>query len=146
MMASVKHILIATDGSEQSLRAAALGGTLARALSASVSIITAIDEEIVVAEAWGGGSAEDARRNIEARKSREEIERTLGAIGDLPSEPNKAVTVGHIADEICKFAEENNVDLIVMGSHGRRGIKRALLGSVSHSVVNRATCAVTIVH
>jgi nucleotide-binding universal stress UspA family protein len=144
-MESVKHVLIATDGSEHSLKAAALGGTLARALGAAVSIIVAIDEELIVAEAWGGGSAEDARRNIETRKSREEIERTVGAVGDLPSEPQTAVLIGHVADQICKFAEENNVDLIVMGSHGRRGLKRALLGSVSHSVVNRATCAVTIV-
>ncbi len=53
--------------------------------------------------------------------------------------------MGHVGDQICEFARDNNVDLIVMGSHGRTGIKRALLGSVSYSVVNQATCAVTIV-
>ncbi len=144
-MESVEHILIATDGSELSLKAAALGGTLARALDAAVSIVMVIDESAVVSEAWGGTTAEDARRNIESRKSREEIERTVGALGDLPSEPDKAVLMGHVGDQICKFADENSVDLIVMGSHGRTGIKRALLGSVSYSVVNQATCAVTIV-
>ena len=53
--------------------------------------------------------------------------------------------MGHVGDQICTFAKENDVDMIVMGSHGRKGIKRALLGSVSYSVVNQATCAVTIV-
>ena len=144
-MDSIKHILIATDGSELSLKAADFAGTLARALQASVSIIMVIDEDVVISEAWGGTSAEDARRNIESRKSQEEIERTIGALGDLPSEPEKAVEMGHVGDQICSFAEENGVDLIVMGSHGRKGIKRALLGSVSYSVVNQAPCAVTIV-
>ena len=144
-MESVEHILIATDGSELSLKAAALGGTLARALEASVSIVTVIDDGMIVSEAWGGTTAEDARRNIESKKTSEEIERTVGALGDLPSGPDKAVLTGHAGDQICNFAEENGVDLIVMGSHGRRGIKRALLGSVSYSVVNQATCAVTIV-
>lgn len=144
-MESVKHILIATDGSELSLKAAAFGGSLARALEASVSVILVIDEGMIIAEAWGGTTAEDAHRNIVSRKSSEEIERTVAALGDLPSAPEKAVLMGHVGDQICDFANENGVDLIVMGSHGRKGIKRALLGSVSYSVVNQASCAVTIV-
>ena len=144
-MDSIQHILIATDGSELSLKAAALGGNLARALDASVSIVMVIDEDVVVSEAWGGASAEDARRNIESRKSEEEIERTVAAVGDLPSTPDTAVLMGHVGDQICTFAREKGVDLIVMGSHGRKGIKRVLLGSASYSVVNQATCAVTIV-
>ena len=145
-MESVEHILGATDGSELSLKAAALGGTLARALEASVSVVMVIDESSVVAEAWAGTTAEDARRSIESKTSSEEVERTVGALGDLPSRPDTAVLMGHVGDQICDFAKENGVDLIVMGSHGRTGIKRALLGSVSYSVVNQATCAVTIVH
>lgn len=144
-MESVEHILIATDGSEPSLRAAAFGGTLARALGASVSIVMVIDEGRVVSDAWAGVSTEDARRNIEDRALNEEVKRTAGAAGELPSEPRHAVLMGHVGDQICKFAKENDVDLIVMGSHGRTGIKRALLGSVSYSVVNQASCAVTIV-
>ena len=144
-MEPIQHILVATDGSEPSLKAAALGGTLARTLGASVSIVMVIAEDLVVSEAWGGGSTEDARRNIESRKSDDEIERTVGAVGDLPAEPATAVLMGHVGDQICNFAKENGVDLIVMGSHGRTGIKRAFLGSVSNSVVNQAACAVTIV-
>lgn len=144
-MDAVKHILIATDGSELSLKAAALAGSLARALEAAVSVVTVINEEVVVSEAWAGGSTEDARASLEMQKSNEQIEPTVGAAGDLPSMPVTAVLMGHVGDQICQFAKENDVDLIVMGSHGRKGIKRALLGSVSYSVVNQAPCAVTIV-
>lgn len=51
----------------------------------------------------------------------------------------------HPADQICDYSEAHAIDLIVIGSHGRSGIKEALLGGVSHSVANRAACAVTIV-
>ena len=47
--------------------------------------------------------------------------------------------------EIVRFAEEGKYDLIVMGTHGRRGIKHALLGSVAERVVRRAACAVLTV-
>ncbi len=144
-MESVQHILIATDGSELSLKAAAFGGTLARAFGASVSIAMVIAEDMVVSEAWGGISAEDARRNIQQRLWSREIEQTVEAAGELPSEPGKTVLMGHVGDQLSNYARDNGVDLIVMGSHGRTGIKRALLGSVSHSVVNQAPCAVTIV-
>ncbi len=144
-MVSIKHILIATDGSELSLKAAAFGGTLARALAASVSVVTVIDERMVVAEAWGGTSTEDARRSIESKASKQEIQSTVEAVGDLPSPARTAVLMGLPGDELCDFAKRESVDLIVMSSHGRTGIKRALLGSVSYTVVNQAPCAVTIV-
>ena len=55
------------------------------------------------------------------------------------------VVWGHPADQICRFASESDADLIVIGSHGRTGISRAILGSVSHAVANQAPCPVTIV-
>ena len=51
----------------------------------------------------------------------------------------------HPADEIVLVAEETGADLVVMGSRGLGGIKRALLGSVSDSVVRRAHCPVLVV-
>lgn len=53
--------------------------------------------------------------------------------------------VGHPATAICEVAEEENVDLIIVGSHGRSAIDRMLLGSVSHGVLNRAKRPVLVV-
>ena len=50
--------------------------------------------------------------------------------------------VGHPADEIVALAEKEKVDLIVMGTHGRTGLTRLLMGSVAELVVRRATCPV----
>ena len=50
--------------------------------------------------------------------------------------------IGDPAPEILDFAKEHNVDLIVMGTHGRKGLTRLLLGSVAEQVVRKATCPV----
>lgn len=54
--------------------------------------------------------------------------------------------LGRPATEIVAYAGENDVDAIVMGSHGRRGLDRVLLGSVAERVVRRASVPVTVVH
>jgi len=48
------------------------------------------------------------------------------------------VVVGDASTEICKFADEKNIDLIVLCTHGRKGLNRTLLGSVADSVIKRA--------
>jgi nucleotide-binding universal stress UspA family protein len=55
------------------------------------------------------------------------------------------IVVGRPASEIVEFAEETDADAIVMGSHGREGVSRILLGSVAETVVRRATVPVTVV-
>lgn len=50
--------------------------------------------------------------------------------------------IGSPADEIVRFADNQNADLIVMGTHGRSGLRRMLMGSVAEAVVRRANCPV----
>lgn len=52
--------------------------------------------------------------------------------------------IGNAADEILKLAEDVGADMVVIGSHGRTGLKRLLLGSVSEAVVRRARCPVIV--
>jgi nucleotide-binding universal stress UspA family protein len=54
-------------------------------------------------------------------------------------------TVGKPAREIVQFAEDNDVDEIIIGSHGRTGVSRVLLGDVAETVVRRAPVTVTVV-
>lgn len=155
-MNDIEHIMIATDGSELAYRAAKFGGNLARALSARVSLVMVHDERAVIPDAWqevglqyGIGatpiSTEDVRARLERSALENDLAKTASATGNLPTAPALVNLWGHPADQICDYAAANNVDMIVIGSHGRSGIKQAILGSVSHSVANRAPCAVTIV-
>ncbi len=149
-MLKPKHILVPTDGSADSENAAAFAGELARSFDAKISILLVQDDRLLVPEAWGmaagvQGSVEEARSGLEASAEENELARTRQAAGDVPGGIETEQVWGHAPTEICQYAEANGVDLIVIGSHGRSGIKRLLLGSVSHAVANSAPCSVTIV-
>ena len=62
---------------------------------------------------------------------------------DIPLEMH--VVYGNPADELIKFAEQEEIDVIVIGSSGKGLLKRKLLGSVSHKVVTDAKCSVFLV-
>ena len=144
-----KHILIATDGSDLSTDAVRHGLSLASEINAKVTIVT-------VTEIW---SVRDIAARAEAGEKDavqhyEEFQASL-ANKVLSEIKNKAKSINleyntvHIkdkfpADGIIDTAKQENVDLIVMASHGRRGIKRALLGSVANEVVSRAEVPVLI--
>ena len=55
------------------------------------------------------------------------------------------VTVGEAVWEICRMAEQEHADLIIMGSHGRTGLSHVVLGSVAERVVRHASCPVLVV-
>jgi len=66
--------------------------------------------------------------------------------GVTPTDPNvhyeHRMVIGDPAEEIVRMADDEQVDLIVMGTHGRTGLKRWLMGSVAESVVRYARCPV----
>jgi nucleotide-binding universal stress UspA family protein len=155
-MSKIKHILVATDGSEGSLAAAAHAGELARAFDARVTVLYVLSEDLVMPHAWapsgfpdtapfGAMNIEEIRSLLEDRVNANELPNTAEKLGELDAEPTLVASWGHPAHEICRYAEEEGADLIVVGSHGRSALGRAFLGSVSHAVVNHAHCPVTIV-
>lgn len=156
-MTATTSILVASDGSDAALRAVTAAGDLARALGAQVTVIFVEDEQLIMPHAWGLGefpagqpaawtSVEAIRDRLETRARDEEFPKALAALGEL-SEPAECVhRWGHPAEEICRYAEESDVDHLVVGSRGRGTFRRALLGSVSQAVAAHAKCPVTIVH
>jgi nucleotide-binding universal stress UspA family protein len=79
---------------------------------------------------------------------RGEAQRSLKALSagyaSLPNVVTK-VLIGEAPDQIVRYAKTAGIDLIVLGSHGRHGFKRALLGSVAERVAREADCPVLIV-
>jgi nucleotide-binding universal stress UspA family protein len=71
------------------------------------------------------------------------LEETIAGIGK--SEVERALEVGRPTKTIVEYADEHDIDHIVMGSHGRSGVSRILLGSVAEIVVRRASVPVTVV-
>ena len=146
MTAELNHIMVPTDGSEQALAAARMAGDLARALDARVTVVVAHAEDIVPVLAWQAVmEVDEMRTRVESDARDKALPDTVKALGKLPADAECVQLWGHPAEQICQFAEKNGVGLIVMGSHGRSGFKRLILGSISNAVVNHAPCAVTVV-
>jgi len=88
--------------------------------------------------------SEDIYRDV--RQSHEEVAaRFERQVRDLGRPSESIVRNGDPRDEILEVARERGADLIVMGSHGRSGITRLMLGSVATHVVTHAPCAVSVI-
>jgi nucleotide-binding universal stress UspA family protein len=144
-------LLIATDGSELSNKALAAGLDLARLHGSTVTIMTATDP-VSTALGAGGFGAIDAGPILDQLDAAyaAQASQVLSAARDMADKAGIAVQTLHVArqraaDAIVLTASERGCDTIVMGSHGRRGIERMLLGSQAAEVLARATIPVLIV-
>lgn len=137
-----KHILVPTDLSEGAEQALSYACELARGLGARVHLLNVISIPALgvpeIGIALTATMIDDLV--VENQAAIERLAQTCGPqIGQL------LVRTGDARDVINQTAKELGIDLIVMGTHGRRGITRALLGSVAETVVRTAPCAVLTV-
>jgi nucleotide-binding universal stress UspA family protein len=140
---SFRKILIAVDESAFAARAADVGFELARSLGAQVALIHAVDPSVVAYAPEGGVPASEL-----VNLAQQDGRRLLAAFAQrasLQPAPLEFIHVGKSASEIVKAAKDWPADLIVIGSHGRGGVNRLLLGSVAEAVMRHAACPVLIV-
>ncbi|WP_254839321.1 universal stress protein [Natronomonas marina] len=95
------------------------------------------------ATTWGPGSADDWLSTAQEEAEAVLEEATEGATADGYDIETDS-TVGRPARTIVEYADENGFDHVVVGSHGREGISRVLLGSVAETVVRRSSVPVTV--
>ena len=144
-----QNILLATDGSELAQKCVDHGLALAKLLGHKVTIVTA-----TVPYAFSGlaGGRVESHRDSEAYdKNLDEIAaKILSAAQACAKEAGVDATTVHASDvsaatAIIDTANKQGCDLIVMASHGRRGIKRVLLGSQTNEVLQLSTIPVLVV-
>jgi nucleotide-binding universal stress UspA family protein len=139
-----KRLLVPIDGSDPA--DAALEFALEEHPDADITVLSVIDPTDV-----GYGSIEAAPSTFEhlQESAEERIEQVLDEAKALAEEHGMDVTaetvIGMPSRAIVEWAENNDIDGIVIGSHGRRGVTRVLLGSVAESVVRRSPVPVTVV-
>lgn len=141
-MISIKTILVPTDFSDASAAAQRYACALAEALDSRVHLLHVVQDPYVqpwAAEAFGVSLAGVLERW--EQDARTQLDQLRGS-----SDRVECVTrVGHPFVEILNYATENQVDLIVMGTHGRGPVAHMLLGSVAERVVRKAPCPVLTV-
>lgn len=141
----MKKILVAVDGSEKARKAAAKALEIAKSLSAEVTIIF-VAAPIPSPIHWSGNHFYHEEM---LEKQKEQAKEILDNYKNYFSKENiDAYTLleeGDPAEEICKAATSDDFYMVVMGSKGLTGIKRALIGSVANYVVQSCKVPVLVV-
>jgi nucleotide-binding universal stress UspA family protein len=127
------EILLPTDGSAHATAAAEHALALARAFDATVHVLGVADVNRAAGLFDAGGVDEAFLERVE-RDAEDAVERTAGLAG-TDDRVETAVVDGDPGDAIIEYAEDEPVDAVVMGTHGRRGLRRFLAGSVTEHVV-----------
>ncbi len=138
-MYPIRNILHPTDFSERSELALKLASALARDYNANLTILHVAQQPVVLfTEGIIPPPADDHLQ---------EVRQQLQSIEPLHPVVNvtRQLVEGNAATEILHVAEMTQADLIVMATHGRRGLKRFLMGSVAEYVMERARCPVLTV-
>ncbi len=143
---SLKRILVPLDGSDSSFQAAKYAVKLAKMADAEIIFMHAIVNPPYVEYKSAGlvimHYIDEAKRHAEMWYTN---------AGDIASKEGvkfsseTVLDVASVADTIVNYADSKKVDLIVMGTKGRTGVKRFLLGSVASGVVSHAKCSVLVV-
>jgi nucleotide-binding universal stress UspA family protein len=138
-----KNILIAVDGSDCSKNAAQKGIELANQLSASVIIVCVIDMTNAVSSTAVSGIIDSEM----IQTFKDEAERVVKEIaGKKPSDKITTLTIEGIPQyEIRNVARSKKADMIIMGTHGRTGLKHLFMGSVAEYVIRHSSIPVLVV-
>jgi nucleotide-binding universal stress UspA family protein len=155
---NIKKIMLPIDGSVNSMKAANYGTSLAKKFSSDLIAVTVID---LMSLPYGyfitapGTHSYDKilkEKRGDAKKWLDEVQRLFLAVSTAPESTETKFRSEIIEDPFSKvegalinYAESEDVDLIVMGTRGRSGFRRMLIGSVASGVLSHARCAVMLV-
>jgi nucleotide-binding universal stress UspA family protein len=143
---TLKKILLATDFSDASAAAAAYARVLADAFSGSIHVLHVLED--LAAHAWTTEVYVAALPGVHEEMERQARERLEAVFSPEERARYRVTTVlrtGSPFVEIVRYAREESMDLIVLGTHGRGPIAHMLLGSVAERVVRKAHCPVLTV-
>lgn len=148
-----KQILLATDGSLDARAAVEFLNTLALPPSSTITVLHVVrkhvyqtDQLLTTSRTSQTDFAKSAQELLQTRgqQGTELLEQTCQELKRRGLRLEENLALGYEANEILKTAKRIRADLIIMGSRGITGLRRFLLGSVSHKVVLHAPCSVLI--
>jgi len=147
------HVLVATDGSEQSLKAARyLRSLLDPASLEKVSIIAVVRPLAAVPFASDFGEEAHAAHQAEVdpagysfqQAARKAVDRVAEELREMTTNVDTMVRAGTPADQIVRAADELEADLKVIGGRGKGAMEAIVLGSVAYRVLHHAPCPVLV--
>jgi len=140
---TIKKILVPTDGSDYSMRAAEYAISIAKMHDAQIMVTFVIDEVVI-----DQFSKVTERETVESELKNDGQRYTHYVTGLAEKASVKSTSMivkGRPFEQIVNLAKSFDVDLIVMGTYGRRGAERILIGSVAERVIEYSPCPVLVV-
>jgi nucleotide-binding universal stress UspA family protein len=144
-MIHINRILFPTDFSENARRPQQYACELARQFGAELHILYVLQDVALVMPEPGAMFALPALNLDEVQQSAERALATLPGPEGQQLRITRSTRQGSPSGEIVRYAADNKIDLIVMGTHGRSGLSHVFLGSVAEKVVRSAQCPVLTV-
>ena len=144
-MDAPKTLLVPTDFSDVSSAALDYARMLRDRLGCSLHVLHVLEDPLsIVGLADGYGLPPDFIQQVE-RDARDRLQNLLATIEGPGPHVTLLIREGSPFVEIVRYAREEHIDLIVMGTHGRGPIAHMLLGSVAEQVLRKAPCPVLVV-
>ena len=140
------RILIPTDGSDPAKFAVKMALGLAETHGATLPVLFIVDQPTSISGMGKGFSGLDDLLDALEEKGHQTTETIVEQARERDIETTAAVRRGNPHDDVLTYANDHDIDVIVMGTHGRTGVKRALLGSVTEDVVRHSEIPVLTVH
>lgn len=141
----IKNVLLPVEDSELSKKTCTIAGGIAKAFDSKILILHVIDEQELDRKDIVSEEYEMLKKTLE-EKGKKAIKYAEKMLKDKNLEVKSAIKVGIPHEEIIKTAKDEKADLIIIGSHGRHGLRKILEGSVTEKTIDAAPCPVLVLH
>lgn len=141
-MKAINHIVVPVDLEEHTEKLIEYAAYIAGKLSARLSVITVVEPFPTTGDMELGLATVKEYTENRIKHAKEFLEKLVAPY------PESTTTILHgiIVDEIVKFAKDKESDIIIIGTHGSKGIEKLLLGSVAERVVKNAHCPTLVMN
>ncbi|OIP66266.1 MAG: universal stress protein [Nitrospirae bacterium CG_4_9_14_3_um_filter_53_35] len=141
----IKTILIPTDGSAYSRYAVEYAVDLCAALKADLVLVSVVDVRFDMYDVYSEFHSPVRIEEVIREQMSKALDKQAAEIQGREIKVRKILKVGDVINEILTVVKEEGIDLIVIGTHGRKGVSRFLLGSTTEKLVRSAPCPVLTV-
>jgi nucleotide-binding universal stress UspA family protein len=145
-MLNIKNIVVPTDFSELSLSAYNYAKDLAETMDAKIHLITVIDNHPPMLSKRNKTFSENARLDLIETETKKQMTEIAEEINDSEIDVVQVIRNGIDYEEIVKYSNESDADLIVLATHGRTGVLHTVLGSVAEKVIRYTKRPVLVIH
>ena len=145
-MQEIQQIVVTVDLGKNIQKLIDFAIYMADQLDSEISFFHCIEEIIEMGEMALGSFSHDDYNSERVRYAKEALEEIVKNATGKYKKCTSKVVVGDVVDEIIDYAKKRNANMIIMGTHGKRGLEKILLGSVADRVLKTAHCPVLLMN